>query len=116
MVLENNWFWSTFILERQLLNLNDPIFCCCFLSLVCLFVLLCFACLRGSVSRSECFGFCCFFFLVPLKSLDKEINELTAEIEVRKILTGRYVTSLFKVDSLTRIHTIFFELFFFGRF
>ena len=28
------------------------------------------------------------FFLVPLKSLDKEINELTAEIEVRKILTG----------------------------
>ena len=28
------------------------------------------------------------FVLVPLKSLDKEINELTAEIEVRKILTG----------------------------
>ena len=56
-----------------------------------------------------------FLFSVPLKSLDKEINELTAEIEVRKILTGRYVTSLFKVDSLTRIHTIFFELFFFWQ-
>ena len=27
-----------------------------------------------------------------------------------------YVTSVFKVDSLTRIQTIFFELFFFGRF
>ena len=29
-----------------------------------------------------------FLFSVPLKSLDKEITELTAEIEVRTILTG----------------------------
>ena len=64
MVLENNWFWSTFILERQLLNLNDPIFVVVFLSLVCLFVLFCIACncLRGSVSRSDCLAFVVSFF------------------------------------------------------
>ena len=28
---------------------------------------------------------------------------------------NRYVTSVFKVDSLTRIHNIFFELFFFWQ-
>ena len=111
MVLENNWFWSTFILERQLLNLNDPIFCCCFLSLVCLFVLLCFACLRGSVSRSECFGFCCFFFSSTQVAGQRDKRANGRDRGEKNF--DWYVTSVFKVDSLTRVQTIFFELFFF---
>ena len=108
MVLENNWFWSTFILERQLLNLNDTIFCCCFLIVS---LLVCFVCLRGSVSRSDCLAFVVSFFFSSTQVAGQRDNRANGRDRGEKNFNWN-VTSVFKVDSLTRIQTIIFELFF----
>ena len=106
MALENDWFWSTFSLETLLLNLNDPIFCCCFFIVS---LLVCF--LRGSVSRSNCLAFFVYIFSSTQVAGQRD-NRANGRDRGEKIFNW-HVTSVSQVDSLTRIHTIFSELFFF---
>ena len=108
MVLENNWFWSTFILERQLLNLNDPIFVVVFfiVSLLVCFVLYCLQLFERKCFKIRLFGFCCFFFLSSTQVAGQRDNRANGRDRGEKNFNW-YVTSVFKVDSLTRIQTIF---------